>query len=166
MAVERTFFRPPAGHFFLFGPRGAGKSTWVQTAFPKAVRVDLPVPARQRQYAARPERLREPAVADVVIDGVQRVPEHPRVNHRRLFDLADDPDELRNLAADPAHGPTPARLEALLEGWRAVMGDAAPLETAGPSPLRRDLTGRERVPDRWQPPWIVDKYFGPAPRRR
>ncbi len=28
-----------------------------------------------------------------------------------------------------------------------------------PAPLRRDLTGTERKPDRWQPEWIVEKYF-------
>ena len=83
---------------------------------------------------------------------------YPKVNHRQL---AADPDELRNLAADPAHGQTLARLESLLEGWRAAMADAAPLATSDPPPLRRDLTGRERRPDRWQPQWIVDKYFDP-----
>ncbi len=86
---------------------------------------------------------------------------YPKVDHRQLFDLAEDPDELRNLAADPAHRQTLARLEALLEGWRAAMGDTAPLEVAEPLPLRRDLTGRERQPDRWQPRWILDKYFAP-----
>ena len=86
---------------------------------------------------------------------------YPQVNHRQLFDLAEDPDELRNLATDPAHGQTLARLEALLEGWRAAMADAAPLAVTDPLPLRRDLTGRERAPDRWQPQWILDKYFGP-----
>ena len=88
-----------------------------------------------------------------------------RVNHRQLFDLADDPDELRNLAADPAHGQTLARMEALLEGWRAALADPAPLATAAPSPLRRDLTGQAREPDRWQPQWIVDKYFDPPASR-
>ena len=84
------------------------------------------------------------------------------MNHRQLFDLAADPDELQNLAADPAHRQTLARLEALLEGWRAALADAAPLSAANPLPLRRDLTGQEREPDRWQPQWIVDKYFDPA----
>ena len=86
---------------------------------------------------------------------------YPKVNHRQLFDLADDPDELRNLAADPAHRQTLERLDTLLEGWRAAMGDEAPLATSDPWPLRRDLTGGERPPDRWQPQWIVDKYFDP-----
>ena len=86
MAVERKFFQPPAGHFFLFGPRGTGKSTWLRAAFPDAAWVDLLDPAEQRRCAARPERLRERAAAagaaDLVIDEVQRVPELLTVVHQ------------------------------------------------------------------------------------
>lgn len=32
---------PPRGSFFLFGVRGAGKSTWAKAAFPGAHVVDL-----------------------------------------------------------------------------------------------------------------------------
>ncbi len=88
MAVARPFFRPPAGHFFLFGPRGTGKSTWLRTAFPDAVRIDLLAPSEQRRYAARPERLRElaaaPGTVDLVIDEVQRVPELLTVVHQLI----------------------------------------------------------------------------------
>ncbi len=87
---------------------------------------------------------------------------YPSVNHRQLFDLQDDPDELRNLIAEPKYGEIAFRLEALLEGWQAAMGDAAPLSTSEPAPLRRDLTGTERKPDRWQPDWILEKYFDPV----
>lgn len=31
----------PKGSCFLFGPRGTGKSTWVNTVLPKALRIDL-----------------------------------------------------------------------------------------------------------------------------
>ena len=88
MAVERKFFRPPAGHFFLFGPRGTGKSTWLRAALPDAVQVDLLAPGQQHRYAARPERLRElaaaPGAADLVIDEVQRVPELLTVVHQLM----------------------------------------------------------------------------------
>ena len=84
---------------------------------------------------------------------------YPSVNHRQLFDLAEDPDELNNLFADPDHRETATRLDSLLEGWRAAMGDTVPLSVADPAPLRRDLTGTEREPDRWQPDWILEKYF-------
>ena len=84
---------------------------------------------------------------------------YPNVNHRQLFDLSEDPDELTNLIADRDHVETAARLEALLEGWQTAMGDTVPLSVSNPAPLRRDLTGTEREPDRWQPEWIVAKYF-------
>ena len=32
---------PPEQSFFLFGPRGSGKSTWAKGAFPSAYRFDL-----------------------------------------------------------------------------------------------------------------------------
>ncbi len=84
---------------------------------------------------------------------------YPNVNHRQLFDLAEDPDELENLIADPDHAETATRLDALLEGWQTAMGDTVPLSVADPAPLHRDLTGTDREPDRWQPDWIVEKYF-------
>ncbi len=77
-----------------------------------------------------------------------------------MFDLAEDPDELDNLVADPDYADTAVRLEALLEGWQAAMGDTVPLSVSDPAPLHRDLTGTERKPDRWQPDWILEKYFG------
>lgn len=79
MESIRRFLRGPEGSFFLFGPRGTGKSTWLRAARQEAIWVDLLDPEAQRIYQARPERLREliagqPGVADVVIDEVQKVP--------------------------------------------------------------------------------------------
>ena len=79
MESTRRFFNPPAGSFFLFGPRGTGKSTWLKQAFPTGLRIDLLDPEAQRQYLARPERLRElidgqSAVTTVLVDEVQKVP--------------------------------------------------------------------------------------------
>lgn len=79
MATTSRFFRDPPGSFFLFGPRGTGKSTWLNANYPNAVRVDLLDPESQRLYQARPERLRElvaghPAARDIVIDEIQKAP--------------------------------------------------------------------------------------------
>jgi uncharacterized protein len=79
VATVERFFRSPATHFFLFGPRGTGKSTWLRGAYPDALWVDLLRPETQRQLAARPERLRElvagnPQAATVVVDEIQKVP--------------------------------------------------------------------------------------------
>ena len=41
-------------------------------------------------------------------------------------------------------------------------GDDAPLTSENPKPLFKDLTGTPRKPDKWQPEWIVEKYFDQA----
>ena len=81
------FFRPPAASFFLFGPRGTGKSTWLRDRYPEALFIDLIDPENARFYAAAPERLRQTVAASpgrrpVVIDEVQRVPELLAVVHQ------------------------------------------------------------------------------------
>ena len=86
MAIVRRFLRPPLGSFFLFGPRGTGKSTWLQQQLPEAVRLDLLDPAVLRRYQARPERLQERLDASagpqvVVIDEVQKAPQLLDVVH-------------------------------------------------------------------------------------
>jgi len=80
MAVVGRFLQPPAGSFFLFGPRGTGKSTWLQQRFPEALRIDLLSPEVLRAYQARPERLREridaePGATTVVVDEIQKAPQ-------------------------------------------------------------------------------------------
>jgi len=86
MELIDRFFTPPQGSYFLFGPRGTGKSVFAQMRYPDALRLDLLEPDAHREYAARPERLRErlaaePRVRQVVIDEVQRVPELLSVVH-------------------------------------------------------------------------------------
>ena len=51
---------------------------------------------------------------------------YPQINRRQLFDLATDPDELRDLAKDPAHAAERRRLEDLLTDWRRAQGDPLP----------------------------------------
>ena len=79
MTVIPRFFRPPAGSFFLFGPRGVGKTTWFRANAPDALVLDLLVGSRYRELSSHPERLRDLVVAsatrDIVIDEIQRVPE-------------------------------------------------------------------------------------------
>ncbi|HEX6861486.1 MAG TPA: AAA family ATPase, partial [Thermoanaerobaculia bacterium] len=69
----------PSTHYFLFGPRGTGKSTWLRQRHPEALWIDLLKPELLRQYVAKPERLRElvagnPSREVVVIDEVQKAP--------------------------------------------------------------------------------------------
>ncbi len=86
MELTPRFFKVPAGHFFLLGPRGTGKTSWTQQQFPDALRVDLLDPGTLRLMAAQPERLREqlgamPGTKTVIIDEVQKLPELLEVVH-------------------------------------------------------------------------------------
>lgn len=85
---------------------------------------------------------------------------YPQINHTQLFDLKNDPDELRNLAEDPAHGERVENMMSRVKAWQNKAGDSQPLRVDRPKPKAIDLTGRKRTPDRWQPAWIRAKYFG------
>ena len=87
--VLGRFFRVPDQSFYLLGPRGTGKSTWLQHELPDALFVDLLRPELHRELSSRPERLRDrvlatPRGSDVVIDEVQRIPELLNVVHELM----------------------------------------------------------------------------------
>jgi predicted AAA+ superfamily ATPase len=88
MELAPRFFAPPDGHYFLFGPRGTGKSTWLRQTYPEAVWLDLLDPETERRLQARPERLRELVAAapsaTVVVDEVQRAPGLLTVVHQLI----------------------------------------------------------------------------------
>jgi predicted AAA+ superfamily ATPase len=74
------YLTPPPQSFFLFGPRGTGKSTWLKATFPQSFYIDLLDPAVQQEYLAYPGRLLSvvrplKSGTDVIIDEVQKVPE-------------------------------------------------------------------------------------------
>jgi uncharacterized protein len=86
MKTVTRYFQAPKGSFFLFGPRGTGKSTWLMRHFPDALFVDLLRPDVYRHYAGRPERLVELVeanahISQVVVDEVQKIPEILEVVH-------------------------------------------------------------------------------------
>jgi arylsulfatase A-like enzyme len=84
---------------------------------------------------------------------------YPQIDHTQLFDLETDPDELKDLASDPTQADRVAQLTELLERWQEKVGDTQPLVVADTQPMKVRLTGRKREPDKWQPDWIVRKYF-------
>lgn len=84
---------PPKGSFFLFGPRGVGKTAWLHERMPGALFFDLLDHATYAALLAAPERLGQMIPAThrdrVVVDEVQRVPEllnevHRLIESRRL----------------------------------------------------------------------------------
>ncbi|MBI5242459.1 MAG: ATP-binding protein [Elusimicrobia bacterium] len=96
MDIVGRFFKAPEDSFFLFGPRGTGKSTWLKANFPDAVFVDLLDPESHRAYLNHPERLRElaqghPGVSRVVVDEIQKVPALLDVVHQFIEDKSIRP---------------------------------------------------------------------------
>ena len=84
---------PPRQSFFLFGPRGVGKTAWVHEQFPDALFFDLLDHHTYTQLLAAPQRLGDQIPKShkgwVVVDEVQRVPEvlnevHRLIESRRL----------------------------------------------------------------------------------
>lgn len=83
----------PERSFFLFGPRGTGKSSWVQATFPGAPYFDLLGSDALLELSASPQRLEARLPPNhrgwVVIDEVQKLPEildevHRLIEKRRL----------------------------------------------------------------------------------
>ncbi|MHB1949527.1 MAG: ATP-binding protein [Gammaproteobacteria bacterium] len=80
------FFQAPDKSYFLFGPRGTGKSTWLKIHYPDGVFIDLLEPDTYRVYRAFPERFQEfvtarNAVTTFIIDEVQKAPDLLSVVH-------------------------------------------------------------------------------------
>ena len=73
------FLQRPDRSFFLFGPRGTGKSTWLQQVLPDALRFDMLDASLFLELSRDPHRL-EALVGDrpphhwVVLDEIQKVP--------------------------------------------------------------------------------------------
>ena len=81
--MARIFSRllePPRKTFLLLGPRGTGKSTWLATHFPRAVRIDLLHTEQLYRYRSNPSLIRTDlaglrAGEWAVIDEAQKVPD-------------------------------------------------------------------------------------------
>lgn len=57
---------------------------------------------------------------------------YPLINRMQLFDLKNDPDELRDLFKGGMHAAEVERLTAEMRNWQVRLGDATPLESASP----------------------------------
>lgn len=86
--------KPPVNKsFFLFGPRGTGKTTWLKAQFPQALYFDLLSADIFNELTANPSRLGQMIPSTwsdwVVVDEIQRVPAlldevHRLIESRRL----------------------------------------------------------------------------------
>lgn len=88
--LSRLLTPPTDTTFFLFGPRGTGKSTWVRARWPKSPVVDLLDEGTYAELAGRPSRLlalgRGGQEQPIIIDEVQRLPPLLDEVHRLIQD--------------------------------------------------------------------------------
>jgi len=73
-------FNPPSSAYFLFGPRGTGKSTWIRNHYPEAYYIDLLPTRTALSYQRNPGQIIQEILTLkkerwVVLDEIQRVPE-------------------------------------------------------------------------------------------
>lgn len=85
---SRIIKHPLNKSFFLFGPRGTGKTTWVKATFPDAVFIDLLESELFIGLLANPQRLGMYIPRDfdnwIIIDEIQRIPELLNEVHRLI----------------------------------------------------------------------------------
>lgn len=75
----KRFIKDPKQSFFLLGPRGTGKTTWIYDHFKNALWIDLLLPQEMSFYGANPERLINAVEGAedrkiIVIDEIQKIP--------------------------------------------------------------------------------------------
>lgn len=89
--IYHRITRAPERSFFLFGPRGVGKSTWVREVFGDAHRFDLLDEALYQDLLANPSAFADEIRALrpgswVVVDEIQRIPALLNEVHRAIED--------------------------------------------------------------------------------
>ena len=85
---SRIIKYPDNKSFFLFGPRGTGKTTWVKQVFPDAIYIDLLESRLFNDLLADPQRLENFIPNNfkdwIIIDEVQKIPELLNEVHRLI----------------------------------------------------------------------------------
>lgn len=87
--IFKRLLRAPDHSFFLFGPRGVGKSTWLKNILPHAVLIDLLDASQYLEFTRNPHVLEafvgnRPAQSWIVIDEIQKNPELLDEVHRLM----------------------------------------------------------------------------------
>ena len=91
MEKVKRFIPDERGSFFLFGPRGTGKTTWLNEHFPDAFYLDLLDDRMYRRYLTRPESLKEAVDLTLsrrkntlIVDEIQKVPALLSLVHQQM----------------------------------------------------------------------------------
>ncbi|MBN1149867.1 ATP-binding protein [candidate division WOR-3 bacterium] len=85
---NRIINYPKNSSFFIFGPRGTGKTTWVKNEFPGALYLDLLESEKYINLSANPQRIEQfiPKMFRewIIVDEIQRIPELLNEVHRLI----------------------------------------------------------------------------------
>ena len=157
----------PSGSFFLFGPRGTGKTFWLNKQFPDALSVNLLEADVRRRLMARPEHLIEIVNANAdrevfIIDEIQKVPElldviHDMIEKRRPLRFIMTGSSARKLKRTPGADLLGGRaVKCLCHPFLAAeMGDDFGIEDA----LRLGMIPLVRYPIGHSPEEVLKTYL-------
>ena len=165
--MKKRFIGYSNGSFFLFGPRGTGKTVWLNSQFPDAFTINLLEADIRRALTARPESLVDIVDANAdrktfIIDEIQRVP----VLLDTVHDLIEKRRNLRFILTGSSARKLKRSQSADLLGGRAVkclchpfiaseMGDDFKLDDA----LRLGMVPLVRYPIEQTPEAVLKTYL-------
>jgi len=94
MTLIPRFFSENGKSYFLFGPRGTGKSTWLRNIHPDVAWIELLDSAVYRSFLSYPERLEDYVEIHrnkgiIIIDEIQRVPQLLSMVHKLIEKMPD-----------------------------------------------------------------------------
>ena len=84
---------------------------------------------------------------------------YPQIDHTQLYDLKDDPQETNNLATSEAHQTKLNEMSQLLEQLHEATDDTINLSPLKIVSKEYDYRTLKQTPDKWQPAYILKKYF-------
>ena len=165
--MKKRFIGYSSGSFFLFGPRGTGKTVWLNSQFTDAFTINLLEADVRRTLTARPESLVDIVDANAdhktfIIDEIQRVPALLDTVH----DLIEKRRNLRFILTGSSARKLKRSQSADLLGGRAVkclchpfiaseMGDDFKLDDA----LRLGMVPLVRYPIEQTPEAVLKTYL-------
>lgn len=91
MKSRTRLINPPESHFFLLGPRGTGKTTWIKDQLKNIQVYDLLDTQTLSMFSVNPERLRQIIESErqpktIVIYEIQKLPSLLDIIHRLIVD--------------------------------------------------------------------------------
>lgn len=84
---------------------------------------------------------------------------YPQIDHTQLYHLKEDPHETNNLATHPEYTAKIEQMMALLKMHHQATDDTINLSPSSIVSKEYDYKTLKQTPDKWQPAYILNKYF-------